>query len=146
MCRGGKRAGLSAVGSRVWRLISWQHCSPIPSERPATHARRHHRSAGASRPESVQTPKGPRSGAEILGISRAAIQRRGPRLLVGSGEGKDSRNFEQPEPKDAGEQTRAEPRTAAQWMAGILPSARCARAYRYRGIRPLEPGTSPAGG
>src|ERR1017187_6246795 len=64
----------------------------------------------------------------------------------GRGEGKDSRNFEQPEPKGAGEQTRAEPRTAAQWMAGVLPSARYARAHRYRGTRPLEPCTSPAGG
>ena len=122
LCTGGKRAGLSAIGSKGLELISWQHCSPIPSQRPAAHARRHHRSAGCLTPGKRPSSKGPRSGAKILGIPQAAIQRRDPRLLLERGEGKDSRNLEQPEPKGAGEQTRADPRTAAQWMAGVLPS------------------------
>ena len=52
-----RREAIGIVRSRVWISIRGQYCSPIPSERPAADARRHHRSAGASRPRSVQTPK-----------------------------------------------------------------------------------------
>src|ERR1017187_10177038 len=138
MCKGGKRAGLLAVGLG-------SHCVaalfPNPVQTPCRPRPPIPSFSGCLTRRKRPNFKGPRSGAEILGISRAAIQRRGARLLIGRREGKDSRNFEQTEPRGAGEQTRAEPRTAAQWMAGVLPSARCARAHRYRGTRPLEPGT-----
>src|ERR1035437_6747403 len=70
MCTVGKRAGLPAVG------ISWQHCSPVPSERPAAHARRHQRSAGAPRPGTIQTSKAHKVGprfSEFLGRSSSVV-------------------------------------------------------------------------
>ena len=58
LCRRCAKAG-SEPDCSQWGLdlIAWQHCSPIPSERPAAHARRYRRSAGALRPGSVQTSK-----------------------------------------------------------------------------------------
>src|ERR1035441_6717009 len=93
MCAGGKRAGLPQLG---FDLISWQHC---PQCRPNallltpadTVVQRVPYAPEASK---LQRPaKWGRDSRNFLG----AIRRLGSRLLLGRGEGKDSRNSEQPE-------------------------------------------------
>src|ERR1035441_8951202 len=65
LCRRCAKAG-SEPDCSQWGLdlVAWQHCSRIPSERPAAHARRYRRSAGALRPGSVQTPKAAKWGRD----------------------------------------------------------------------------------
>src|ERR1039458_10193936 len=108
MRTGGKRAGLLAggVGSDCVAALF-----PNPVRTPCCSGPSAPSFSWCLTPRKRPNSKGPRSGAEILGISRAAIQHRGFPSVTRKGEGKDSRNFEQTEPKGAGEQTPAETRT-----------------------------------